>query len=58
MELKWLDKDQRTFLERGYLKPGITPEERYRKIAYTIERISGIEGIEKKIYKIHREWLG
>ncbi len=46
------------FLERGYLKEGITPEERYRKIAYTIERISKIEGIEKRFLRyIENNWI-
>lgn len=35
--LKWLGEDQRLFLERGYLKQGVTAEERYNKIADTIQ---------------------
>jgi hypothetical protein len=35
--LEWLGEDQRLFLERGYLKPGVTAEERYNKIADTIQ---------------------
>lgn len=40
MELKlpWLHDNQRTFLERGYLKQGVTPEERYSLIATTIKK--------------------
>lgn len=58
MELKWLGKDQRTFLERGYLKPGVSPEERYRRIAYIIEKISGIEGIERRFLNyIEKGWI-
>lgn len=37
MKLDWLKKDQREFLERGYLEEGETPEERYKEIANTIE---------------------
>jgi|TARA_R110000772_G_scaffold62241_5_gene140023 hypothetical protein len=35
--LEWLGEDQRLFLERGYLKQGVTAEERYNKIADTIQ---------------------
>jgi ribonucleoside-diphosphate reductase alpha chain len=38
-ELKWLGKDQRTFLSRGYLD-NQTPEERYQEICDTIQRYS------------------
>ena len=36
MKLDWLKKDQRAFLEDGYVV-GQTPEERYKEIANTIE---------------------
>jgi ribonucleoside-diphosphate reductase alpha chain len=36
--LKWLGKDQRTFLSRGYLDDNQTPEERYQEICDTIQR--------------------
>lgn len=36
-DLEWLGKDQRLFLERGYLKENVTAEERYNKIADTIQ---------------------
>ena len=38
-ELKWLGKDQRTFLNRGYLENDQAPEERYQEICNTIQRI-------------------
>lgn len=58
MELKWLGENQRTFLNRGYLKDGVSPEERYRKISYTIEKISGIKGIEKRFLSyIDKGWV-
>jgi ribonucleoside-diphosphate reductase alpha chain len=40
----WLNKDSRTFLERGYLLKGETAEGRVRDIADTAERILGIAG--------------
>lgn len=48
LTLNWLGEEQRTFLQRGYLKPGVTPEQRYEKIAQTIEEISGIKGIAER----------
>lgn len=58
LKLDWLGKDQRTFLERGYLKKGVTPEERYQKIAETIEYISGIRGISDRFEKyIEKGWV-
>ena len=33
-EIKWLNKDSRKFLERGYLLDGETPEQRIQDIAY------------------------
>jgi len=38
LKLNWLHEDQRTFLERGYLENGETPEQRYKEICDTIER--------------------
>lgn len=43
-EAKWLNKDSRTFLSRGYLQEGQTAEERIRQIAEAAERILGIAG--------------
>ena len=34
----WLNEDSRTFLSRGYLSPGETPEQRIRDIAETAEK--------------------
>jgi|GEM_PF-1790876 len=31
--MKWLTDNSRKFLERGYLLPGVSPEERIREIA-------------------------
>ncbi len=58
LELKWLGAEQRLFLERGYLKPGVTPEQRYQTIADTIQKISGIPGIGKRFERyISNGWV-
>jgi ribonucleoside-diphosphate reductase alpha chain len=44
----WLNSHSRIFLERGYLKEGITPEDRIREIAQTAENILGIIGFADK----------
>lgn len=44
----WLNSHSRLFLERGYLKEGITPEVRIRQIAETAETILGINGFADK----------
>lgn len=50
MAFEWLNEDSRTFLSRGYLKEGQTPEERIREIAETAEKYLGIEGFADKFY--------
>ena len=45
---RWLNEDARTFLSRGYLIDGITPEERVRQIADKSESILGIAGFANK----------
>ena len=45
---RWLNEDARTFLSRGYLIDGITPEERVRQIADKSESILGIDGFANK----------
>lgn len=49
-DFNWLNKDSRVFLEKDYLLPGVTPEERIRQIADTAEKILGIEGFSDKFY--------
>jgi ribonucleoside-diphosphate reductase alpha chain len=44
----WLNSHSRIFLERGYLKEGITPEERIRQIAENAESILHIPGFADK----------
>lgn len=45
---KWLTKDSRTFLSRGYIDPGDTVENRIRVIAETAENILKIDGFADK----------
>lgn len=44
----WLNSHSRIFLERGYLKEGISPETRIRQIAETAETILSINGFADK----------
>ena len=47
----WLNDDSRTFLSRGYLSKGETPEERIRSIAETAERYLNLPGFADKFYE-------
>ncbi len=44
----WVNDDSRTFLERGYLKKGQSPEERVREIANCAEKTLKINGYADK----------
>ena len=44
----WLNSHSRQFLERGYLKEGVTPEQRIREIAENAEKILNKEGFADK----------
>jgi ribonucleoside-diphosphate reductase alpha chain len=44
----WLNEDSRLFLERGYLQPGQTPEQRVRQIAEAAEAILRVDGFANK----------
>lgn len=44
----WLNTHSRQFLERGYLKEGVTPEKRIRQIADHAEKLLGIKGFADK----------
>jgi ribonucleoside-diphosphate reductase alpha chain len=44
----WLNSHSRIFLERGYLKDGVSPETRIRQIADAAEKILKIEGFADK----------
>jgi len=45
---KWLNKDSRKFLERGYLEKGETPEQRILDISKRAEVLLGITGFAEK----------
>jgi ribonucleoside-diphosphate reductase alpha chain len=56
-EIYWLNKDSRLFLERGYLKQGVTPEQRIKEIAKTAESILKINGFAEKFeLYLNRGW--
>ena len=44
----WLNTDSKTFLKRGYLLDGETPEERFKQIAETAETLLGMPGYAEK----------
>jgi ribonucleoside-diphosphate reductase alpha chain len=48
--MNWLNENSRTFLERGYLLPGVTAEERIREIADHAEKILNKPGFADKFY--------
>jgi ribonucleoside-diphosphate reductase alpha chain len=45
---KWLNKDSRKFLERGYLEPDETPEQRIKDISNRAEKLLNIKGFASK----------
>ena len=47
----WLNEDSRTFLSRGYLSQGETPEQRIRDIAETAEKYLERPGFADKFYE-------
>jgi len=49
-EFEWLTDHSKSFLESGYLLPGVSPEERIREIAENAEKILNIEGFADKFY--------
>lgn len=51
MGYKWLNKDSRLFLERGYLKDGQTPEDRIKEISNNVEKILNIKGFSDKFIR-------
>tara|TARA_S200002703_G_scaffold34343_1_gene29739 strand:+ start:9119 stop:10765 length:1647 start_codon:yes stop_codon:yes gene_type:complete len=54
-DIYWLNDDSRKFLERGYLLPGETPEQRIIDIATKAQEYLGIEGwADKFINYMHR----
>jgi len=54
-DIKWLNKDSRKFLERGYLLEDETAEQRMRDIAETAQKYLGIDGFADKFENyLHR----
>lgn len=54
----WLNQDSRTFLSRGYLREGQTPEHRVEEIAKRAEDLLAIEGFaEKFTHCMKRGWF-
>lgn len=54
----WLNKDSRTYLERGYLAEGVTPEDRIAQIAKAAEKLLGQKGFAKEfIDYMMRGWI-
>lgn len=51
MEFNWLTDDGRKFLQRGYLLPGQSAENRIRQIAEKAENYLGIKGYSEKFYR-------
>jgi ribonucleoside-diphosphate reductase alpha chain len=47
-DIYWLNEDSRTFLQRGYLIEGESPEGRIRDIAETAEKYLGLNGFADK----------
>ena len=48
--MNWLNENSRKFLERGYLLPGVSPEERIRQIADHAEKILEKPGFADKFF--------
>lgn len=48
--MNWLNENSRTFLERGYLLPGVSAEDRIREIADHAEKILNKPGFADKFY--------
>ena len=49
MNYSWLNKDSREFLGRGYIKTGVTAEERIKEICNTAENILGLHNFSNKL---------
>lgn len=50
MAFEWLNENSKKFLQGGYLKDGVTVEERIKQIADHAEKILGIKGYSDKFY--------
>jgi len=57
-DIYWLNKDSRTFLERGYLQEGVTPEKRIREIAEAAEKLLDYPGFADRFESyMHKGWF-
>jgi len=53
----WLNKQSRTFLERDYLLPDVTAEQRIKEICDRAEEILGIKGFSDKFHSyVEKGW--
>lgn len=50
MTFEWLNENSRNFLKDGYLKEGVSAEQRLKEISDHAEKILGIEGFSDKFY--------
>jgi len=54
----WLNKDSRTYLDRGYLREGQTAEDRIKEIAQTAESYLGVAGFAEEFEDyMMRGWI-
>lgn len=54
----WLNKESKEFLERGYLLPNVTAEQRIKEIADYAENLLGVDGFSDKFYDyMSRGWF-
>jgi ribonucleoside-diphosphate reductase alpha chain len=58
MEIRWLNKNSKQFLEKDYLIPGQSVADRIKVIGDTAEKILGIEGFSAKVQEyISKGWI-
>ena len=58
MKIKWLNKYSKSFLEKDYLLPGQTVQDRLKVIGDAAEKILGIEGYSEKLQQyIANGWI-
>ncbi len=50
MTFEWLNENSRNFLKGGYLKEGVSAEQRLKEISDHAEKILGIKGFSDKFY--------
>jgi len=58
MDIKWLNKYSKSFLEKDYLLPGQTVQDRIKVIGDAAEEILGVEGYSEKLQQyIANGWI-